>query len=195
MRYADDAVVGFQHQQDAARFLKELEARMTKFGLALHPEKTRLIEFGRFAIRNRKARGERKPESFNFLGLTHSCAQWPNGEFRLLRTTITKRLRVKLAEIRKELLATRHQAIDATGRWLRAVVRGYYNYHYVPGNGDAMQSFYRTVSRSWLHALHRRSQKRRMNWDRFRKHLKRWIPHPRLVHPHPRVRFLAKHPR
>lgn len=195
VRYADDSVMGFQQRRDAERFLTDLRSRMQKFGLALHPEKTRLIEFGRFAIKNRKARGERKPESFNFLGFTHSCAQWAKGDFRLLRTTITKRLRTKLAEIREELLAKRHQAIDETGRWLQAVVRGYYNYHYVPGNGDAMQSFHRAVCRSWLHALRRRSQKRRMNWNRFRKYLARWIPHPRLVHPQPRVRFLATHPR
>lgn len=195
VRYADDFVVGFQHRRDADRFLADLRGRMQKFALALHPEKTRLIEFGRFAPENRRRRGEPKPETFNFLGFTHACARWANGDFRLLRQTITKRLRAKLDELRQKLVASRHQHVDVTGEWLRGVVRGYYNYHSIPGNGAAMQAFCREVARSWLHALRRRSQRRRMPWARFRKMLRRWIPYPRLVHPNPRVRFLAKHPR
>lgn len=195
VRYADDFVVGFQHRGDADRFLVALRERMQKFALVLHPEKTRLIEFGRFATKNRRQRGEPKPESFNFLGFTHTCAQWAKGDFRLLRRTIKKRLRAKLVELRQKLLVSRHQPIDETGKWLRGVVRGYYNYHSIPGNGAAMQAFCNEVTRSWLHALRRRSQRHRMNWVRYRKLLRRWIPHPRLVHPHPRVRFLAKHPR
>ena len=195
VRYADDFVVGFQHRRDAELFLSALRARMQKFCLALHPEKTRLIEFGRFATANRQQRGEGKPESFNFLGFTHICTRWANGDFRLLRETIKKRLRAKLAEIRQQLLARRHHPIDDVGAWLRSVVRGYYNYHSIPGNGEAMQAFCREICQSWLHALRRRSQRRRMSWARYRKILRRWIPHPRLVHPNPRVRFLAKHPR
>ncbi len=195
VRYADDFVIGFQHRHDAERFLVALRERFHKFALTLHPEKTRLIEFGRFATENRRGRGECKPESFNFLGFTHTCACWRNGKFRLLRRTIKKRLRAKLAEIRQKLLARRHQCVDEVGQWLRSIVRGYYNYHSIPGNSDAMQAFHNDVARSWLHALRRRSQRRRMPWARFRKLLLRWIPRPRLVHPPPRVRFLAKHPR
>jgi hypothetical protein len=195
VRYADDFVVGFQYRRDAARFLDALRERMRKFALALHPEKTRVIEFGRFAAENRRQRGEPKPESFQFLGFTHTCARWSKGDFRLLRHTIKKRLRAKLAELRLLLLKRRHEPTDVVGSWLQGVVRGYCNYHAVPGNGAAMQAFYREVVRSWRHSLRRRSQRRRLNWSRFGKLVRRWIPHPRLVHPHPRARFLAKHPR
>lgn len=195
VRYADDFVVGFQYRRDAERFLVALRERLHKFALALHPDKTRLIEFGRFAVENRRKRGETKPESFNFLGFTHTCAQWTKGDFRLLRRTIKKRLRAKLAELRQLLLNRRHQPLDVVGSWLRGVVRGYYNYHSVPGNGAAMQAFYREVVRGWRHSIRRRSQRWRMTWRRYGKLVQHWIPLPRLVHPHPRVRFLAKHPR
>ena len=195
VRFADDFVVGFQHRREAERFQVDLRKRMQKFGLALHSEKTCLIEFGRFAADNRRQQGKPKPETFDFLGFTHTSARWATGGFRLHRRTIKKRLRAKLVEIRKQLLVRRHQPIEVVGRWLRGVVQGYYNYHSIPGNGAAMKVFCREVSRSWMHSVRRRSQRQRMTWARFGKVLTRWIPSPRLVHPQPRVRFLAKHPR
>jgi len=140
VRYADDFVVGFQHRRDAERFLVALRERLCKFALSLHPDKTRLIEFGRFAVENRRKRGEPRPGSFNFLGFTHTCALWSKGDFRLLRHTIKKLLRAKLRQL---LLVRRHLPLDEVGSWLQGGVRGYYNYHSVPGNSAAMQAFYR----------------------------------------------------
>jgi hypothetical protein len=140
VRYADDFVVGFQHRRDAERFLVALRERLCKFALSLHPDKTRLIEFGRFAVENRRKRGEPRPGSFNFLGFTHTCALWSKGDFRLLRHTIKKLRRAKLRQL---LLVRRHLPLDEVGSWLQGGVRGYYNYHLVPGNSAAMQAFYR----------------------------------------------------
>ena len=196
VRYADDFVMGFQYHDDAERFLVELKQRLEKFGLALHPEKTRLIGFGRFAARDRQTRGEGKPETFDFLGFTHMCGksrerQW----FIVRRKTMKKRLRAKLAEIKQTLLRRRHEPVAAVGAWLQGVVRGYYNYHAIPGNKQAIQVFRTEVCRHWLHALRRRSQRHRMNWDRFAKIVSHWIPYPRIMHPMPYDRFFAKHPR
>jgi RNA-directed DNA polymerase len=196
VRYADDFVVGFQHRREAERFLRELGERLTKFGLALHPEKTRLIEFGRFAAENRRKRGERKPETFTFLGFTHICGRkHRSGGFIVKRETATKRLRAKLSEVKQEMSLRRHEPIPKQGQWLRGVVQGYFNYHGVPGNTAALEAFRTETVRSWLRALRRRSQRHRMKWERFRRHVDRWIPHPKILHPYPNERFFAKHPR
>jgi RNA-directed DNA polymerase len=196
VRYADDFVMGFQHRHEAERFLRELGERFEKFGLALHPDKTRLIEFGRFAAENRRKRGERKPETFTFLGFTHICGQIRgNKGFIVKRETATKRLRAKLTEVKSELALRRHEPIPQQGKWLRSVVQGYFNYHGVPGNTAALEAFSTEITRSWLRALRRRGQRRRITWQRFRPHVDRWIPRPKILHPFPDARFDAKHPR
>jgi group II intron reverse transcriptase/maturase len=196
VRYADDAVLGFEHRADAEAFLEQLRERMRKFGLELHPEKTRLIEFGRFAEDNRKRRGEGKPETFDFLGFTHICGTTRKGGwFKVRRQTVKKRLRSKLQAVRQELRKRWHERIAETGDWLRSVVQGYFNYHAVPGNFRALQTFRREVARSWLEALRRRSQRHRLPWERFRSILDRYLPLPRILHPEPGVRFDARHSR
>jgi len=196
VRYADDAVLGFEHRAEAEAFLEQLRERMRKFGLELHPEKTRLIEFGRFAEDNRKRRGEGKPETFDFLGFTHICGKTRKGGwFTVKRRTIKKRLRSKLQAVRQELRKRRHERIAETGKWLRSVVQGYFNYHAVPGNFAALQAFRREVARAWLEALRRRSQRHRLPWERFAQIVDRFLPLPRILHPEPGVRFDAMHPR
>jgi RNA-directed DNA polymerase len=196
VRYADDAVLGFEHRKDAEAFLKQLRERMQKFGLELHSEKTRLIEFGRFAEENRKRRGEGKPETFDFLGFTHICGKTRKGNyFKVRRRTIKKRLRIKLQEVRQELRKRWHEKIAETGKWLRSVVQGYFNYHAIPGNFATLQTFRREVARAWLEALRRRSQRDRLPWERFRSILDRYLPLPRILHPEPGVRFDARYPR
>ena len=188
--------MGFQHRHEAERFLRELGERFEKFGLSLHPDKTRLIEFGRFAAENRRKRGERKPETFTFLGFTHICGRTrTSGGFIVKRETAAKRLRAKLSEIKRELALRRHESIPQQGRWLRGVVQGYFNYHGVPGNTAALGTFASEITRSWLRTLRRRGQRRRMTWQRFRPHVVRWIPRPKILHPYPDARFNAKHPR
>ncbi len=196
VRYADDFVMGFQHRDEAERFLKDLRERFSKFGLALHPDKTRLIEFGRFAAENRQRRGEGKPETFDFLGFAHHCGRkLRDGGFTVKRKTMAKRLRSKLAEVRQTLLSRRHEPIRQQGRRLRGVVQGYLNYHAVPGNKAAMETFCTQTARHWRHALRRRSQRSRMPWKRFSKIVNHWLPKPRILHPYPSARFFAKHPR
>ena len=196
LRYVDDTVMGFEHRDEAERFLRELGERLRKFGLELHPDKTRLIEFGRHAARNRKQRGEKKPESFDFLGFTHLCGKTSKqGRFMVLRKTTGKRMRAKLRQIKQLLLARKHEPVQQTGEWLRSVVQGYFNYHAVPGNGRGMGKFREQVEHYWRLALQRRSQKGRMTWDRFRPLAQRWIPVQRVLHPFPRERFDAIHPR
>lgn len=196
VRYADDAVLGFEQRTDAEAYLEQLRKRMRKFGLELHPEKTRLIEFGRFAEGNRKRRGEGKPETFDFLGFTHMCGTTRKGKwFTVRRRTIKQRLRSKLQAVRQELRKRRHERIAETGKWLRSVVQGYFNYHAIPGNFAALQAFRREVVRAWLETLRRRSQRHRLPWERFRSILDRYLPRPRILHPEPGVRFDAKHPR
>ena len=196
VRYADDAVLGFQHRADAERFLQEWKARLSRFGLELHPDKTRLIEFGRFAAASRKARGEGKPETFNFLGFTHICGQsWKRGKFLVLRKTIHKRLSAKLQALKVELLRRRHLSVAELGKWLRSVVQGYFNYHAVPGNMANLHSFRKQVIRRWMRALRRRSQKHRITWPRLVALADRWLPQPAILHPYPNLRFDAKHPR
>jgi len=189
VRFADDFVTGFEHREDAERFLADLRERFAKFGLELHPEKTRLIEFGRYAARNRAAQGLGKPETFDFLGLTHICAKGRKGGFWVRRTTISKRMRAKLKEVKVELKRRRHQPIPVQGQWLGSVVRGHLAYYAVPGNTDAVASFRTQVTRHWFKALRRRSQRTRLNWARMSRLQKRWLPPARPTHPFPSVRF------
>ena len=194
VRYADDSVLGFQCRADAERFLQEWSERLRKFGLELHPDKTRLIEFGRFAAVSRKQRGEGKPETFNFLGFTHICGQSrKNGKFLVLRKTVRKRFLAKLKQLREELRRRWHQPVAELGKWLRRVVQGYFNYHAVPGNLASLSSFRLEVSKRWLRALRRRGQKHPMTWVRLRPVIERWLPLPTLLHPYPNLRFDAKH--
>ena len=194
VRYADDSVLGFQHRAEAERFLQDWRERLRKFGLELHPDKTRLIEFGRFAAENRKRRGEGKPETFNFLGFTHICGRSrKNGKFLVLRKTIRKRLLAKLKEVKDELRKRMHQPLAEVGKWLKSVVQGYFNYHAVPGNIVSLRSFRLEVSKRWLRVLHCRSQKSRMTWKRLAVFVEQWLPLPRILHPYPYLRFDAKH--
>jgi hypothetical protein len=196
VRYADDFLVGFQHRHEAERFLRELRERFGKFGLTLHPDKTRLIEFGRFAVRDRRQRGQGKPETFDFLGFTHCCGRKrQSGGFCVKRKTVSKRLRAKLQEVKAALLRRRHEPIREQVTWLQGVVRGYYNYHAIPGNMPVLETFRREVIRSWRQALRRRSQRARLPWERFGPLSDRCIPKPKILHPHPNDRFYAKHPK
>ena len=195
VRYADDNVVGFQYRAEADRFLEELRARLRKFGLELHPDKTRRIEFGRFAEQNRKQRGEGKPETFDFLGFTHISGKDRNGSFAVKRHMIGKRLRGKLEEIKQQLRGRMHDPVAQTGKWLKSVVQGYFNYHAIPGNLGSLCVFRFRVMRLWRHALIRRGQKHHLNWARLRQLEARWLPQPRVLHPWPSVRFDAIHPR
>jgi RNA-directed DNA polymerase len=192
VRFADDFVAGFEHQADAQRFLADLRERFAKFGLALHPDKTRLIEFGRHAARARAARGVGKPETFDFLGFTHMCGKTRTGRFWLKRKTISKRMRAKLAEVKDQLKRRRHQPIPEQGRWLASVVRGHLTYYAVPGNTDAVAAFRTQATRYWYKALRRRSQRTRLNWTRMNRLATRWIPPARVTHPFPNVRFDAR---
>ena len=186
VRYADDIVVGFQVQSDADRFRAELTERMRKFHLELHPEKTRLLEFGPYALDQRRWRGEGKPETFNFLGFTHICVKKrSNGRFTVLRQTIRKRLQAKLNEVKAELQRRRHQPIPEQGKWLHAVVGGHIRYYGVPMNQPALAIFRFQVGRHWHRALSRRSQNGRVLWDRMRRLITRWLPLPVVCHPYP----------
>jgi group II intron reverse transcriptase/maturase len=196
VRYADDLVLGFQHRADAERFLSEFRDRLVRFGLELHTDKTRLIEFGRFAVRNRKQRGEGKPETFTFLGFTHFCGNLTSsGAFNVWRITAKKRMVAKLTVIKAELQHRKHHRTRDVGAWLRKVVQGYYQYHAVPGNTGQLRLFRRRVCRLWRNVLVRRSQRAQVGWDRLNPLLNRWIPHPHVLHPYPDKRFDAIHPR
>ena len=188
-------VVGFQQRTDAERFLKEFRERLAKFGLELHPDKTRLIEFGRVAARNRRQRGEGKPETFTFLGLTHFCGQRiRDGAFIVWRITAKKRMVAKLKAIKAELQRRKHDRTATVGAWLRTVVLGYYQYHAVPGNTTQLRIFQRRVNRLWRSVLIRRSQRAQVRWERLTPLLNRWVPPPRVLHPYPDARFYATHP-
>ena len=190
VRYADDFVLGFEHRIEAERFLEELRERLAEFGLELHPDKTRLIEFGRWAIANRRSRGEGKPETFDFLGFTHICEiNRKSGRFVVGRRTVRKRMRAKLLEIKKQLWARMHAPPGETGKWLRTVVRGYFRYHGVPGNRRVLAGFRWALARHWRRSLRRRGQKRRISWGRFYRLLDAHLPQPRCCHPFPSVRF------
>jgi RNA-directed DNA polymerase len=183
--YADDNALGFQHLAEADRFLAEFRERLAKFELELHPDKTRRIEFGRCAEHDRKNRGEGKSETFDFLGFTHISGKARNGNFAVKRYRIGKRLRGKLAEIKQQLQQRMHEPVAETGKWLRSVVQGYFNYHAVPGNTDSLHVFRWRVTRLWRQVLIRRGQRGYLNWTRMRQLEMRWLPKPRVLHPYP----------
>jgi RNA-directed DNA polymerase len=195
VRYADDFIVGFQHEADARRFLDEMRTRLERFALTLHPEKTRLIEFGRYAAQNRKQRGLGKPETFNFLGFTFICGQSRRGGFLINRRTRGDRMKAKLQAIKAELWRRMHWPIPNQGKWLAAVVNGYFNYHAVPTNDRALTRFRDEIIRRWKRALSRRSQKGEVNWARMMEIAKAFLPPPRIRHPWPAQRLAVPYPR
>jgi group II intron reverse transcriptase/maturase len=194
-RYADDLVLGLQHEGDARRFLEAMRLRFEEFALSLHPDKTRLIEFGRHAAVRRAQRGLGKPETFNFLGFTFICGRSRRGSFLIKRKTRSDRLRAKLAEIKEELRQRMHQPIPEQGEWLAQVIRGYFAYYAVPTNYAALGDFREQVIWLWLRSLRRRSQKDGTLWERIKKLANDFLPRPRILHPWPSVRFAARHPR
>jgi group II intron reverse transcriptase/maturase len=195
MRYADDIVVGFEHEADARRFWDDMRKRFEEFSLSLNPDKTRLIEFGRFAAERRAHRGLGKPETFNFLGFTFICERNSRGQFLVKRTTRRDRMQVTLRRIKEELRRRMHEPIPEQGAWLKQVVRGFFAYHAVPTNGPALRAFYYYVKRIWLRTLRRRSQKDRFSWQRMHGLAADWLPQPRILHPYPDRRFAVMHPR
>jgi group II intron reverse transcriptase/maturase len=192
VRYADDAVLGFQHEQEAENYLRDLREHLRSFGLELNEDKTRLIRFGRFARLNRAERGEGKPETFTFLGLQHICASAKGGWFDIRRITVADRRRKKLREIKQELRRRMHDPVAEVGSWLQSVLRGYYQYHAVSGNLSVLLSFRHHVARIWFRALSRRSQQR-PTWAKLGPVFDHWLPVPSLVHPYPDARFDARH--
>jgi RNA-directed DNA polymerase len=195
VRYADDVVVGFEHESDARRFWDAMRERLQKFSLSLHPDKTRLIEFGRHAAANRKWRGFGKPETFSFLGFTLICGRSLRGRFLLKRRSRRDRMKAKLTEVAGELRRRMHQTIPEQGTWLKQVVTGYFAYHAVPTNSAALVAFRDEIIARWRWALHRRSQKSALTWTRMKKLADDWLPKPRILHPWPNQRFAVKHPR
>jgi RNA-directed DNA polymerase len=195
VRFADDDVVGFEHESDARCFWNALRERLQEFSLSLHPEKTRLIEFGRHAADRREKRGVGKPETFNFLGFSFICGKSRRGKFLLKRKTRRDRMRTKLKEIKEALRERMHQPIPEQGRWLKQVVAGFYNYHAVPTNGHALWSFRQEVIRRWQQTLGRRSQNGALHWGRMTRLANDWLPKPHILHPWPDRRFAVKHPR
>jgi RNA-directed DNA polymerase len=189
VRWADDFIVGFEHRIEAERFLSELGERFAKFGLELHPDKTRLIEFGRFAGPNRERRGRGKPETFHFLGFTHICAKTREGKFTVLRKTMRKRWQAKLKEVYRELRRRMHDPVPEQGAYLRSVLMGHVRYYGVPMNGPAVAAFRMEVCWLWSKVLKRRSQKHSLTWDRMERLVDRWLPVARVCHPYPLVRF------
>jgi group II intron reverse transcriptase/maturase len=190
VRYADDFVIGFQYHEDAIKFQSDLRARLTAHGLTLHPTKTRLIEFGRFAIENRSKRGEGKPETFDYLGFTHISSKNRHGGFFLRRKTIKKRLKRKVQEVKQELKKRMHKKVNETVSWLASVITGHINYYGVPGNMDTVREFHQQCERECFRTLRRRSHKaRKLKWEKFREKVKGIIPRPRLAYPFPEKRF------
>jgi group II intron reverse transcriptase/maturase len=192
VRWADDFVVGFEQREDAERFWADLRDRLAKFGLELNAEKTRLIEFGRHAARDRAARGLGKPETFRFLGFTHICGKTrKSGRFKLTRHTDSKRVRRKLLAVKHEMAKRMHLPIPEQGRWLASVLSGHYRYYAVPDNIEALRAFRQGLIRHWMRTLRRRSQKSRLSWERMDRLVERWLPLPRILHPWPEQRFAA----
>jgi group II intron reverse transcriptase/maturase len=190
VRYADDFVVGFQYKDDAVRFLEALRDRLNKFDLSLHPDKTRLIEFGRFAANNRRRRGEKKPETFNFLGFTHICSiTFKKRMFKLLRITISKRMIAKLKSLYKELRKRINKSIEKVGKWLKRVLKGYYNYYAVHDNLRALSKFRYFLTKIWLKVIRRRSHRARMTWEKFALIVDKWLPLPEVKHLYPNQRL------
>jgi len=194
---ATHLVMGFQYRNEAERFLQALQERLAKFGLTIHQEKTRLIEFGRFAAANRAERGEGKPETFDFLGFTHICATTrKNNRFTVRRKTIAKRLQGKARAVRVEIMRRRHEPVPEQGKWLRSVVQGHLNYYAVPGNKQSIDAFRTEVIKGWLHALRRRSRKSRsLTWERIKRLVTTWIPTAKILHPYPSRRLYVTNPR
>jgi len=192
VRFCDDFVVGFQHHQDAVGFLEALNKRLCKFNLNLHEDKTRLIEFGRFAAQNRKRQGKGKPETFDFLGFTHICGKTRKGKFAVLRYTIAKRMRAKLMEIKGELRRRLHWPVPIVGKWLRVVLLGHYRYYGVPGNFRKIGAFKYHLSLLWFRTLRRRSQRHRLIWERMSRLINRWLPRPRICHRYPDLSLYVK---
>lgn len=189
VRYADDSVAGFQHYGDAIRFLAELQDNLRSYDLELHPDKTRILEFGRYAAKNRAKRGEGKPETFDFLGFTHICGKSRAGKFQLQRRTARKRMVTKLKDVKDTLRRKLHYSIPEVGRWLASVVQGHIQYFGVPLNYRAVATFHRGVSKLWFNTLQRRSQKSNLTWDRMSRLVSKWLPKPRIVHPFPEARL------
>ena len=188
-------IVGFQHEEDARRFLDTMRERLQEFALSLHPEKTRLIEFGRLAAENRKRRGLGKPETFTFLGFVFICSKTRRGKFQIKRKSRRDRMRVKLQAIKQELRRRMHQPIPEQGKWLKQVVTGYFNYHAVPTNGPTLTAFRFHVTNLWRRTLRRRSQKDWTTKERIARLANDWLPKPRILHPWPDARFAVRHPR
>jgi group II intron reverse transcriptase/maturase len=192
VRYADDFVLGFQHRSDAERFQQALRERLARFSLQLHGEKTRLLEFGRYAKERGKRQGAGKPQTFDFLGFTHICSEARrNGKFQIRRQTVAKRQRAKVQVIAQELQYRREQSIAEQGAWLQSVLRGYYGYHAVPFNSRTLGSFRLEVTKRWYKSLCRRSHKKRLTWRKMNLHARRWLPLPKVLHPYPEERFFA----
>jgi group II intron reverse transcriptase/maturase len=192
VRYADDFIVGFQDRADAERFLRELGERLAQFNLGLHPEKTRLVHFGRFAAEDRQRAGDGKPETFNFLGVTHICGEDGKGRFAVVRQTIRRRGQAKLREVKAELRRRLHDPIPVVGAWLRQVVDGHIRYYGVPTNGRAIAMFRFLVGGLWRRALGRRSQTGHVSWERMRRLIERWLPAARICHPYPEQRLCVR---
>ena len=195
VRYADDIVVGFEHESDARRFWDAMRERLQEFSLSLHPEKTRLIEFGRFAAANRRRRGLSKPDSFKFLGFTFICGKSLRGNFLLKRRSRRDRMKAKIKEVAGELRRRMHQSIPEQGTWLKQVITGYFAYHAVPTNWAALGAFRDEIIKRWQWTLQRRSQKGSRTWEQMKKLADDWLPKPRILHPWPNQRFAVKHPR
>lgn len=195
VRYADDIVVGFEHESDARRFWDAMRERLQEFSLSLHPEKTRLIEFGRLAAANRRRRGLGKPDSFKFLGFTFICGKSLRGNFLLKRRSRRDRMKAKIKEVAGELRRRMHQSIPEQGTWLKQVITGYFAYHAVPTNWAALGAFRDEITKRWQWTLQRRSQKGSRTWEQMKKLADDWLPKPRILHPWPNQRFAVKHPR
>jgi len=192
VRYADDFVVGFEHRAEAERFQEALKERMSKFDLRLQSDKTRLIEFGRFAAPNREKRGEGKPETFTFLGFTYSCGKTRKGKFCVLRQTVQKRMRAKLREVKTELKRRMHEPVPDQGKWLRVILLGHYRYYGVPRNSPALGAFRQEVVMLWRRILKKRGQKSKITWERMNRWVKRWLPYPHICHPYPAIRLCVR---
>src|SRR5271167_89940 len=195
VRYADDVVLGFEHEAEAKRFLEELRTRLQAYSLSLHPDKTRLIEFGRHAVARREQRGLGKPETFTFLGFTLICGQTRKGQFQILRKTRSDRMRATLRKVKDELRRRMHLPIPEQGKWLQQVTTGFFAYHAVPTNSRALMAFRHHISVLWKRTLSRRSQKATLTWERMLRLVQAWLPPPRILHPWPTQRFDVKHPR
>ena len=194
VRYADDFVIGFREESDARKCLEALKERLLKFGLELHPDKTRLIEFGRYAEERRAKRGEGPPETFDFLGFTHISGKTRRGDFTIHRKTSRKKFQAKLAAIQERLSQRRHDDLSEVGAWLQSVFSGWCQYYAVPGNYVRLRQFREAIQAMWLNVLRRRSQRgRNLTWDKFSRLSKRWLPTPKILHPYPNVRFSERH--